>query len=104
MTIKNKLAGIALATAVGLCLKGCASAPVGAENNPVIQVNPQVGNEVLCYGVNSCQGQSACKLVSTTCHYVSSGPGTNSCRGKGGVYMSGKECEAKGGVVPQVPL
>jgi hypothetical protein len=96
--------GAALATAIALSLKGCASAPVESSGNDMIQVNPPVNNEILCYGVNSCKGQGACKMVTSTCRSVTSGPGSNSCQGKGGVYMHAKECQSQGGIVPQVPI
>ncbi len=104
MAIKNKLVGVALATAISLSLKGCASGPLGVGNNPIVQVNPPVNNEILCYGVNSCRGQSSCQLVTTTCRNVNSCSGKNACQGKGGVYMHARDCEAQGGIVPEVPV
>jgi hypothetical protein len=105
MAIKNKLVGVALAAAIALSLKGCAtSGPYGTPNNPVLQVNPPVNNQILCYGVNSCRGQSACKLATTTCGAVNKCAGLNACKGQGGVYMYAKDCQAQGGVVPEVPL
>ena len=61
--------------------------------------------EVLCYGVNSCKGQSAChgKVDACSgkngCEATTSCGGQNSCKGKGLVKLSKKDCAAKGGKV-----
>lgn len=104
MELKKKLLGVALSTAIALSIKGCAAEGVPGNGDTLVQANPQVGNQVLCYGVNSCRGQGSCKMVTTTCRAISDGQGMNSCQGKGGVYMTPRECQGKGGTVPQVPL
>lgn len=104
METQRKLLGGALATAVGLLLQGCATSGTPANTDTTImQANPPVGNQILCYGVNSCRGQSACMMTTTSCRYVNACAGKNACKGQGGVHMTIAECQAAGGRVPLVP-
>jgi len=47
--------------------------------------------KVMCFGVNSCKGQSDCKSGNHDCK------GQNSCKGQGFKSLSAKACEAKHG-------
>ncbi|BCX82902.1 hypothetical protein MIT9_P2493 [Methylomarinovum caldicuralii] len=49
--------------------------------------------KVACFGINDCKGQSECATPNNACK------GMNACKGKGFLYVSMKECEAKGGKV-----
>jgi heme A synthase len=76
MRLKNS-SGVAIATAAAMlfstALVGTAVAGTGAA--------------IHCTGVNSCNGQSACKSANNACK------GQNSCKGKGFLEMSKKECK-----------
>jgi MerC mercury resistance protein len=47
--------------------------------------------EIACWGINSCKGTTACGTAFNACN------GQNACRGKGYIYVSEKECFARGG-------
>jgi hypothetical protein len=49
------------------------------------------GDQVHCYGVNTCKGTSDCKTAKNDCR------GQNSCKGEGFKAMTVKACKAAGG-------
>lgn len=49
------------------------------------------GQDIACFGINSCKGQSACTTAWNSCTHQ------NSCKGKGFLYVSTKQCALKGG-------
>lgn len=66
---------------------------------------PATGDNVMCYGVNSCKGHGTCagKVDACSgksgCEAKATCAGQNSCKGKGFVKMSKKDCAEKGGKV-----
>ena len=48
--------------------------------------------QIACFGINGCQGTTACATAWNAC------PGQNSCKGKGFRHTSAKECADRGGV------
>ncbi len=48
--------------------------------------------EIACWGINSCKGTSECATAFNACK------GQNDCQGKGYLYATPEECEARGGV------
>ena len=86
MSVKTKMASVALATAAaGLFLSGCASSGGSMKT---------ASAEVHCAGVNSCKGQTACKSANNNCK------GQNNCKGHGWLPKASKaECESAGGEV-----
>ncbi len=48
--------------------------------------------QIACWGINSCKGTTACATAFNAC------AGQNDCRGRGYLYVTAQECEAKGGV------
>ncbi len=55
-------------------------------------IAPQAhGEQIACWGINSCKGQGACSTAFNAC------TGQNSCKGKGYIYVPAKECYARGG-------
>ncbi|KXJ40945.1 MAG: hypothetical protein AXA67_06870 [Methylothermaceae bacteria B42] len=48
--------------------------------------------QIACWGINSCKGTTACATAFNAC------AGQNDCRGRGYLYVTPQECEAKGGV------
>jgi len=51
----------------------------------------QSGEQVHCYGINTCKGQSDCKTAKNDCK------GQNSCKGHGFKAMTAEQCTAAGG-------
>jgi len=51
-----------------------------------------INNEIACYGINSCKGQTSCSSAFNSCS------GQNACKGKGWLNASVEECARKGGV------
>jgi len=61
---------------------------------PATSASAKTGKTVMCTGINSCKGHSACKTASNACK------GQNSCKGHGWLpAKSAAACEAKGGTV-----
>ncbi len=57
-----------------------------------------LGEDIQCYGVNSCKGKTACSSKSNSCS------GKNSCKGKGWLSMSKQECLDKKGFLDRNAL
>ena len=51
------------------------------------------GSLVMCFGVNACKGQGACKGGSHSCK------GQNACKGQGWINASAEQCQAWGGKI-----
>ncbi len=47
--------------------------------------------KVMCYGVNACKGQGACKTASNACK------GQAACKGQGWINASAEDCKKWGG-------
>jgi uncharacterized membrane protein len=60
-------------------------------SSPASAADQQVAAKVMCYGVNSCKGQSDCKSGNHDCK------GQNSCKGQGFKSLSAKKCAAEHG-------
>ena len=73
-----------LATAVALLFIG-GGLIAHADNN--------LGSQVRCFGINSCNGQSFCASAKNAC------AGQNTCKGQGWLRVSREECSAKRGRV-----
>ncbi len=97
MKIQKKLAGATIAAAVALTF---VSTPLIASAQDSDQTTYKW---VKCYGINSCQGKSACYLTSNECHVINPGKGQNSCRGKGFVWKTPENCKIAGGSAPETP-
>jgi len=84
MSLSTRTAGVTLATAAAAMFAvGVAMTPVAGHS----------AENVKCFGVNSCKGQSACKSATNECK------GLNSCKGKGFISTTKSDCDAKGGKV-----
>ncbi|MBM3520076.1 MAG: hypothetical protein FJX63_04785 [Alphaproteobacteria bacterium] len=62
-----------------------------AVSGATIQTAQADDGRVMCMGVNSCKGQSACKTATNSCG------GMNSCKGQGWLNMTAAECASAGG-------
>jgi uncharacterized membrane protein len=51
------------------------------------------GSKIMCFGVNACKGQGACKSANNACK------GQAACKGQGWIYSSADQCKAWGGKV-----
>ena len=47
--------------------------------------------KVMCYGVNACKGQGACKSANNACK------GQAACKGQGWIWSSASNCKKWGG-------
>lgn len=98
MKISNKTLAVTALTGLLISATGMADSHKAANASAS-------GEEVLCYGVNSCKGQGTChgKVDSCSgkngCDTAVSCGGQNSCKGKGLIKLSKKDCDAKGGKV-----
>lgn len=82
----RRIKGVLIATAVAglFAANGAAASEDGGGTDA----------EVKCLGVNECKGNSQCGVPGGhSCH------GENSCKGKGWIKMSEKDCKDKGGKV-----
>jgi hypothetical protein len=84
--INKKSLGTVIATAAALAF---ATAPFTST------VASAAGDDVHCYGVNSCKGTSACKTAKNECK------GMNACKGSGFVMKSSDECKKLGGTTEE---
>ena len=101
--MKKNLASTFALSAAALFLGGCGkekaptSSPDAATNGaPTADASPGAkadpGKKQRCYGVNECAGQTACDVAGKwDCG------GNNDCCGKGWLYITKAECDAKGG-------
>ena len=82
----NIASGATLAVAaIALAMGGLSVSPASAK---------KAAKTVMCTGINSCKGKSACKTASNACK------GQNSCKGHGWLPAKSKTaCEAKDGTV-----
>jgi hypothetical protein len=51
------------------------------------------GQQVSCFGINSCKGQGSCKTAQNDCK------GKNACKSQGSTLTTAEDCNAKGGKV-----
>ena len=86
MQLKASTKGAILATAVAVAF---ITNPTRAEDSNS-STQPTL---IACLGVNSCQGQSACKSFDHDCQAM------NTCKGKGFVLITENECKQKGGKI-----
>lgn len=49
--------------------------------------------KVMCYGVNACKGQGACKTANNDCK------GQAACKGQGWINASAEDCKKWGGKI-----
>lgn len=115
MTTNNKLLLPAFAlSAAALFLGGCKKEPTtdpGATNpdpgattandgadagDPVAEAGDE---QVKCFGVNTCKGESVCAVNKPDLGIEHACAGENDCQGKGWIKATRSECEAQSGEV-----
>lgn len=82
---RRTINGAALAVAAGGAFYGL------YKSVDLLAPKAEAGN-IACWGINSCKGTTACSTAFNACN------GQNACKGKGYLYVSAKECTAKGGM------
>lgn len=82
-------------TTTGAVDSGAADTGSGADGGAVAS-----GDEnVKCFGINSCKGESVCAVNKPELGIEHSCAGENACEGKGWIKVTRTECEAKSGEV-----
>jgi hypothetical protein len=82
----------AAALFLGACAKPGETAAPEAKTTPV-------DDQVKCFGINECAGQSVCGVNKPELGIEHACAGENDCRGKGWLEVARSECEAKEGEV-----
>lgn len=88
MTFKS---GAAVASAAAfLAMSALSTAAIAADTQ---QKSISASDQVECYGINACKGQSECKSGDHACK------GLNQCKGHGFKTVAAKECLAQDGKI-----
>jgi hypothetical protein len=93
-THKPFLSAFAL-SAAALFVGGCKGPAPTTTNTPT---SPG-GEQVRCFGINECAGQSVCGVNKPELGIEHVCAGENDCRGKGWIKVARSECESKDGEV-----
>ncbi len=99
MTTNSKLFMSAFAlSAAALFLGACKDKP--KTDNPDASLSSVAADEqVKCFGINECSGQSVCAVNKPELGIEHVCAGENECKGKGWIKVSRNECEAQSGEV-----
>ncbi len=108
---KQLLSAFAL-SAAALFIGGCKKTPDGPDpkdpetTGTVDSAGADAGaiasggdENVKCFGINSCKGESVCAVNKPEQGIEHSCAGENACEGKGWIKVTRSECEAKSGEV-----
>ena len=99
MTANNKKTMSVFAlSAAALFLGACNKAGAGTET-PAAGSDASADEQVKCFGVNDCSGQSVCAVNKPELGIEHSCAGENDCKGKGWIKVARSECDAKNGEV-----
>jgi uncharacterized membrane protein len=90
----RKLGSSIAAAAVGIALASVAQAADTAQ--PFKGKSIHANDDVHCFGVNACKGQSDCHTATNDCRTL------NECRGKGWKLMTAARCFARRGFIGDV--
>lgn len=90
-------------SAAALFLGGCKKTEPTVEPtaDPATTADSDVtpDEQVKCFGINECAGQSVCAVNKPDLGIEHSCAGENECNGKGWIQVSHSDCDAKGGEV-----
>lgn len=88
-------------SAAALFLGGCKKTTTEVTTEPTATPGPAVtaDEQVKCFGINSCTGESACAVNKPDLGIEHACAGENACEGKGWIKVSRSDCEAKSGEV-----
>jgi hypothetical protein len=97
---KQFLSAFAL-SAAALFLGGCKDNKTTEppENGNGTGTNVTADEQVKCFGINECSGQSVCAVNKPELGIEHSCAGENTCKGKGWIKVARSECESKKGEV-----
>jgi hypothetical protein len=68
-----------------------------ADASPAAELDP--AEQVKCFGINACSGQSACNVNKPDLGIEHACAGENACAGKGWIKVTREECSEKQGEV-----
>ena len=89
-------------SAAALFLGACKDQPPPENPEPTSDpaaVNAGGDEQVKCFGINDCSGQSVCAVNKPDLGIEHACAGENDCKGKGWIKVSRSECESKSGEV-----
>jgi PBP1b-binding outer membrane lipoprotein LpoB len=89
-------------SAAALFLGGCKKTEPTTEPTAEPAVAAPTANadeDVKCFGINSCTGESACAVNKPDLGIEHACAGENACEGKGWIKVTRSECETKSGEV-----
>ncbi len=89
-------------SAAALFVGGCkqpAPASTDPGGDPSVAASAAGDEQVKCFGINSCKGESVCGVNKPELGIDHVCAGENDCKGKGWIKVSRSECEAEGGEV-----
>lgn len=98
-TRKQFMSAFAMSAAamfVGGFVGGCKDKPTEV---PGETPTTNTAEQVKCFGINDCKGESACGVNKPELGLESACAGENECAGKGWIKLSRTDCEAKSGEV-----
>ena len=88
-------------SAAALFLGACKDQPPPETPEPTSDPAVTAGGDeqVKCFGINNCSGQSVCAVNKPELGIEHSCAGENDCKGKGWIKVSRSECESQSGEV-----
>jgi hypothetical protein len=112
-TNRKQLLSVFALSAAALFIGGCKKPPTDPEikdpesTSGAVESTTGTGTDtvatgdenVKCFGINTCQGQSVCAVNKPDLGIEHSCAGENACQGKGWIKVTRSECEAKSGEV-----
>jgi hypothetical protein len=113
-TNRKQLLSVFALSAAALFIGGCKKPPTDPEikdpettSGGAVESTTGTGTDtvatgdenVKCFGINTCQGQSVCAVNKPDLGIEHSCAGENACQGKGWIKVTRSECEAKSGEV-----
>jgi hypothetical protein len=86
-------------SAAALFLGGCKKPEPTVEPTTTADPGVTADEQVKCFGINDCSGQSACGVNKPELGIEHACAGENECQGKGWIKVSRSECETQAGEV-----
>jgi hypothetical protein len=110
MTTNNKLLSAFALSAAAMFLGGCKDKPPTTDPGSVTQPDPATNtgpvasaespdDQVKCFGVNSCRGESVCAVNKPELGIEHACAGENECAQKGWIKLTRADCETQKGEV-----
>jgi hypothetical protein len=97
-TSKQFLSAFAL-SAAALFVTGCKGKGTEIPEGTDAGADANADEQVKCFGINSCKGESVCAVNKPELGIEHSCAGENDCKGKGWIKVTRGECESQDGEV-----